>query len=367
MTEIQEVRWGKYNNYEGPWLPGKEKYKLPSRPTDAEKIMAVITATEGGCYDAVNMYDACLWTAGIIQWCNRAPQFSVDGLMGKVFELDSALLRPITSLAHERGYYFDRREGEHRFISDAVVSTIPRQRDLYFKGVSGEKGSWTEEAKAWARRWCLATSQVLSQEQAKMAQVAYTIPKLNSFAFGAGWELLKRAPATPVGYAWRAMYLSFAANNPSRAAKAATAAQKATAGVTPEWSADWLTTMAKHLTFDSGISIYPDRYNKIRPVIESLWGVDLPDTAADVAKLSSTGVAARWMDPLEVQRALAALGYDLGPAGADGKFGRKSRAALHAFEVMTTIPLEFQDGSPDKYTLPELERALERAGIAELS
>lgn len=367
MIVLQDVRWGSYDKYEGPWTTGSELYKLPSRSTDAEKFMAVVTATEGGRYDAVNMYDVCLWTAGIIQWCNRPPQFSVDNLMGKVYEADPALLGPLTSLAKERGYSFGLRGAAYRFYKTSSIDTVPLQQALYFKEASGEKGSWGSEDKAWARRWCLATAQVLAQEGAKTAQVAYTAPKMESFAFKAGRELLRRAPTTPVGYAWRAMYLSFAANNPSKAAAAAEAAQRETTGRVPEWSAEWLVVMARHLTFDPGVSIYPHRYNKIRPVIESLWGVDLPDTADGIAALVQSGVASKWMDPVEIQRALVALGYDLGPSGADGNFGGMTREALRRFEATTSIPAEFQDGMPDKYTLPELEKALERKGAQELS
>lgn len=363
---IEDIRWGSYKNFEGPWTSGEVKYALPKSPSEEEKIMAVITATEGGRYDAVNMYDVCLWTAGIIQWCNRAPQRSVDKLMGAVALEAPAAMAPLKELADERGYVM---RGGDFYLSGSMVSDIEEQKKLYFQGSTGEKKGWQDEDKEWAKRWCLATQQVLSDPKTHQAQVKYTLTRMvKFFAYKTGKELLTRAPRSPLGQAWKALYLSFAANNPAKAAEAVEEAVRDSTGKLEPWTEPWLANMARHMTFDPGISIYPHRYNKIRPVIEKLWGVDLPDTAADVAGWGEKlGIAERWLDPLEMQRALIALGFDLGPKGADGVPGKKTRDALLQLEKVTSVPEEHQDGMPDQYTLPRLEKAIQKYGIEHLS
>lgn len=364
--KIEDIRWGSYKNFEGPWCAGEAKYALPKDPSEEERIMYVITATEGGRYDAVNMYDVCLWTAGIIQWCNRAPQRSVDKLMGVVARAAPDALAPLRELAGERGYML---RGGDFYLGQGMVDDVKEQQRLYFLGASGEKGGWKSEDKEWAKRWCLATQQVLSDPRTHRAQVQYTLPRMvKFFAYKAGKELFHKAPKSPIGQAWRALYLSFAANNPAKAAEAVEEATRDSAGKMEPWTESWLANMARHLTFDPGISIYPHRYNKIRPVIEKLWGVDLPDTASDVAEWKEKlAIAERWLDPLEMQRALIALGFDLGPKKADGVPGKKTRDALLQLEKVTGVPEEHQDGMPDQYTLPRLEKALQKYGIEQLS
>jgi hypothetical protein len=367
---LSDIRWGSYKNFEGPWTLGEVPYELPITPTDEDKVMAVITATEGGKYDVVNMYDVCLWTCSFIQWCNRAPQHSVDDLLTHILlEKGASYCEPLFSLASTRGYIFRVIDGKGRFYrqqNNVQVATPELQQDLYFGGSTGYKGQWHETDKSWAKLWCLASAQTFGgTEQAREAAVTFTAPKVvKFFAYGAGRTLLEEMPPSSVGHAWRALYLSFAANNPAKAASAVKNAQSYL-GLEP-WTEVWLINQAHHLTFDSGISIYPHRYNKIRPVIENLWGVDLPDVSEELRKWQP-GFSERWFDPAEVQRALKALGYDLGPRGIDGDFGRKSKAALQEFERDAGVPPECQDGMPDRFTLPELEKALEAKGLKELS
>lgn len=371
MLTLGDIRWGSYKTFEGPWTLGEHPYTLPDNATQSEKVMAVITATEGGRYDAVNMYDVCLWTAGIIQWCNRAPQRSVDSMLSRIAEADARILTPLTKLAQERGYQYARRSNQWQFLSPdyGELSTPERQRQLYFAGSSGEVGAWTEEQKHWARRWCLATAQVLGHPEAKRLQVMFTVPRLHSyFAHKSGAELLRRRPETPVGYAWEALYLSYAANNPLKASQAVENALRDSAGVMEPWTVSWLANMAWHMIFDPGIAIYPHRYEKVRPVIERLWGVDLPDAAGETEKWAARNhLDSRWLDPVELQRALVALGYDIGPSGADGVMGQKTREALMLFERRNNVPESHRDGMPDRHTLHALEAALERRGTEKLS
>ena len=82
MPEIQTVRWGSYGGYEGPYCPGLMKIPVADPDSPLEyKIASVIGATEGGHYDAVNMYDRCILTVGYNQWCD-AGMFQAQWLLG---------------------------------------------------------------------------------------------------------------------------------------------------------------------------------------------------------------------------------------------------------------------------------------------
>lgn len=48
MTEISDIKWGSYKQWEGPFYPGKCKYVLPENPLSFEKLLAVVCSTEGG-------------------------------------------------------------------------------------------------------------------------------------------------------------------------------------------------------------------------------------------------------------------------------------------------------------------------------
>lgn len=362
----RDIRWGSYKDFEGPWTLGIQRYELPENPSESEKIMSVITATEGGGYDVVNMYDVCLWTVGIIQWCNRAPQHSVDDMLGALFEKDPKLLSPLTDLAAERGYKFLRVDGKFRFVDAKyhVVDTPEMQKKLYFRGSTGAKGEWESDDAEWAKRWCLASAMVWDNAESRRIQVEFTTPRLEKwFAYKSGKKLLEQMPDTPVGRAWRALYLSFAANNPARAAEAVDNALLQGGKFLELWTPQWLANMANHMTFDPGISIYPHRYEKIRPVIEELYGVDLPDSTERLREWADGArIAMKWIDPVELQRALVALGKDIGSAGVDGIVGKKTRAALLEVEKEAGLPKVFQDGQPDFHTLQVLEWALEGKG-----
>lgn len=360
------VLWGSYQKFEGPWCRGVHPFVLSGSPTDNEKILAVITATEGGAYDAVNMYDMCLWTVGIIQWCNAAPQLSVDDMLGRAVEIDPFCIKPLAELALERAYTFKKVGGKYRFERGGnVVVTAEDQKSLYFLNSRGAKGTWDAASKQWARRWCEASARVWESSDARKAQLEYTAQRVQSFAYGAGRTLLSQMPNTNIGQAWRAMYLSFAANNPVKAAQAVAAVVDDRSS-TP-WTEAWLNEMAYSLVTRPGISIYPSRYNKIRPVIEWMYGINLPDYADELAAWSKHRFNGRWCEPIEIQRALLALGYDIGPSGADGVIGARTRAAIRLFEPTERVPIEHQDGFFDEHTAVAMERALERQGITALS
>jgi hypothetical protein len=130
-----------------------------------------------------------------------------------------------------------------------------------------------------------------------------------------------------LGEAVFAAFLSFAANNPTLASRHFLLAVKNNPQISP-WTRDWFIAILQQMTFGPGIAIYPHRYDCIRPVLEQLYGLDLPDFSE---QLRSTSLLA---NPVHLQKALIALGYDLGPVGADGVVGRLTKAAIMQFQQL---------------------------------
>src|SRR5512138_1105983 len=81
MPKPEDIKWSSYQTFEGPFFIGTQGFKLPEQPTFNDRILAVITATEGGHWNAINMYDRCIMTVGLIQWC-EAGQYSVSDMLG---------------------------------------------------------------------------------------------------------------------------------------------------------------------------------------------------------------------------------------------------------------------------------------------
>jgi hypothetical protein len=360
VTKASDIRWGTYNKYEGPWYPGVVKYVPPKNPSLEHQVISVITATEGGALDAINRYDSCIDTQGVIQWCNRASMFFVDSMYSL---LDDRSLIPVQAIAGTRGYSFDRTIGHFRG-KDGPVDNSSKQASMYFLGASGLKGTWKEDQKQFAKEWVAAAADVWKNPFAQEAQIMFTASRVSRYFITSplASSILAdaREKATPESLAFYCAYLSFAANNPKKAADSLKAAVDELAPKTKTFTIDWLVEVLRHLTFDPGIAIYPGRYNKIRPVLEMLYGVDLPDFAQELQTYRAR-FPARFSTEKDIQEYLIMLGYDLGPKGADGIFGPKSKRALRDFEVDHSL-LD-ADGIPDWRTLALLETALEKHGV----
>src|SRR5688500_5534365 len=107
ITDAQ-VAWGSYLDFEGPWTRGV--HRMPPIGADAtieEKTVAVIAATEGAAFDAVNMYDRCVLTVGCIQFCDGG-QFSVCDMLGEVAQSAPTALGGVEKYVAKRGYTFSR-------------------------------------------------------------------------------------------------------------------------------------------------------------------------------------------------------------------------------------------------------------------
>ena len=342
MASAKDIGWSSYREYEGPFFRGSTKIQLSPNPSEAEKFLHVILATEsGGHVDAINMYDRCILTAGLIQWCEGG-QYSVSDMLGHIVSQSGLMPEPFWSWLDGKASFKRNEKGRWRFWTvQGEVDTIEEQKRLFLLRSNGLKGSWDAESREYAKGWAAAVANTLALPEAHAPQVAFTSARLMGFVMPEAKSIFwpdDRISSTTA--AWRgatqAAYLSFAANLP---AVANNHLKKALANTTaPKWSPDWCITILKQLTFGPQIAIYPARYNAIRPVIERLYGVDLPDFAADLQKWEAQmGIDPRHDAPAftsvkDIQGELIAEGYDLGPTGADGKYGPKTREAILTFQ-----------------------------------
>jgi hypothetical protein len=340
MGSVDEVKWGSYRDTEGPLYKGPVEANAGTMPvnTDSDRIVYCTMSVESGNYAAVNMYDRGLVSLGLIQFIEGMGQFSVSGLLGALALRDRGLLQPLDDYCRELGVYFVNLgiNGKPlwRFrYKDArgTVDTTEEQVKLFYLNASGQKGGWDPPSVAYAKRWALVFGSLWSNSTAQSVQRAYTADRLLGFATAYSRPVLASAPATAQGGVFRAAYLSFAVNNPKWASDALKAAVADQGNLTP-WSTDWVIHMLKYLTFNPKVSFYPARYQALRPALEKVYGLDLPDFASELAQWKSVTGHRAFSTPKEAQEALIALGYDLGPQGADGIWGKKSQEALLLFE-----------------------------------
>lgn len=350
MTDVKDIAWGKYQGYEGPYFRGSVAYQLPSNPTDNQKVLAVITSTEGGRADAINGYDRCIISVGYLQWCESL--FLTSTLLGAIATKDSNLLTPLQpALANSNAMFKQNANGKWRFFfQDArgEVDTAIEQRQLFFLNASGSLGSWEAASTIHAKTWAACLANVLSQPAAQEIQVDFTAARVRTFAMPNAQQTLFGAPTLSIGWvgALRAAYLSFAANLPAVAGKHLDIALTKMGSNGPvKWSEDWCLEILKQLTFGPNIAIYPGRYNKIRPVLEALYSVNLPDFAEELrqhtaifdAVVTPTDQEPTFDTVQSVQKFLSDLGYDLGTNPVDGHMGPKTIEALRSFQSLNGL------------------------------
>jgi len=353
MTDMSDIGWAKYRNFEGPLYKGVCKFDMPSTSSVGEdyKRLAVITATEGGKFDNVNMYDRCIVSLGLVQWC-EASMFGTSNMLGAVANLYPKAITPVLDRCAETGYEFKQLAGgKWRFhaVKGEVIDTVPEQQRLFLLNSDGTQGSWDNESKDHAKKWACALSDVFQDPVAQKLQVQYTVEKLMGFVMPSA----KPVMFTPVPggdekwmLAAQAAFLSFSANLPAVAAKHLNIFMSSGCEAV-KFSPTWVVGLLKELTFGPEIMIYPARYNAIRPVLEKLYGIDLPDFADELKKWHEK----ESIDPnvpstvnldttFGLQHALINLGYDIGPKGADGVYGNKTKQAVMEFQSRYNLQVD---------------------------
>jgi hypothetical protein len=360
---MERIREGAYQQYWGPWTRGVFRFVIGDNPDFRRKMLGVLTATEGGRYGAVNMYDRCILTVGLIQWCEAANIFGVTKMLKKCFEADKDLL---TS-------YMSELPGDLLFTGDGFifngkpVKTKADQRAAFLGGSSGKRGQWTEAQKKHAWRVCAVMSAIWSEEKFRAVQEEYTAKRLLGFVMPKTKKMLFKEgyPTEGAAGALRCAVMSYAGNLPANADKHFRRA----AGTIEYQEADDLKKLVivmEEMAFGSGIGIWPHRYNAIRPVLEKQFGIDLPDFAEQLRTFEEKHPwFEHFPDDRAIQEALIFLGADLGPAGADGRFGPKSRAALKAFEISSDEYEGKPDGIPDVKSMDALWIAWQAAKEAD--
>jgi len=346
MTTPEDIGWGKYKQWRGPFFRGNKRFKLPANPTDAHKMVAVVTAPEGGSPDAINMYDRCIASTSYLQLCEL--YYLTSQLLGKIAEHDQGLLEPLSDALNASKAVFTRTSrGRWRFIfhdDRGEVDTVAEQRKLFSLHSTGEVGTWDDESKAHAKVWAAGLSNTLAQDGTDPIQVEFSARRVKAFALpSASKVMFDEEPSEGWVGAMRAGFLSYAINIPATSAKWLDKALEDAPGA--KWSPDWCTHIFKVLTFGPKVAIWPHRYDAIRPVIEKLYGVDMPDFADELEEWETgmdEGLDRDAADPAfvqlgEIQQVLIDWGYDLGPCGPDGRMGPKTKDAIMTFQGLNKL------------------------------
>lgn len=296
---INDIKWFTFNantadpdgikgpkTFAGPAHLGTKAYVLPKDHDAADRIIAVTTAVESGHYDAINMYDRAVISVGLIQFI-ESNQFSVSDLLGGVAEKCGinyvlTILKPALEISQATFRKNEKNQWRFAFLDGrGEVNTLAKVRQLYL-GCNGLKKSWTPETVMRAKTWATCIANIWASEEARKVQIEFTRKRLHQFiGLNAKAVLFDATPNEGYVEMIRAAYLSFAINSPLFADLQI---KKANANLkSPKWSLQWCIGVLKQLTFGSGIAFWPVRYNSIRPVLEKLWAVELPQTAKELS------------------------------------------------------------------------------------
>lgn len=256
----------------------------------------------------------------------------LDDLLG---DIGYTLVRDSTDHAS----YFAERGSDSGPKSPLRVNTLEKQRRLFFLHASGELNAWDDESKQYAKRWAAVLATTFEKEEAQRVQLSFTLERLARFCLPSARAVFAQRTTTWSEVAYAA-YLSFAANNPTIANKKLQEHCR-DRGTDPN-DPDWVFGLLQRLTFGPKIAIYPHRYDSIRPVLERCFAVDLPDFASELKAFQEDlcidpehSQEERLDTPMAIQRALACLGYDVGPV--DGIFGKKSKQAVIQFQLKSGL------------------------------
>jgi hypothetical protein len=348
-----QIRWGQYSVYEGPYFPGVTQYQMPESPDFEDKLLRTVTATEGGAYDAINMYDSCILSVGIIQLCEKL--FKVSDMLGEcAMEELSFIKTMLAQLPYPADFKKNPRNQWRLMFLDGRgdVDSPDKMRLMYLGGASGQKGGYTDAQKAHAKEVAVVFASLWDNPGMRQAQVNHLKPRMASYVMSRAKGILaQNQDKDGLSGALKAAVVSYAANIPTVADKCLWEASQL-----PAWAsasdADKFTLAMKSMVFSSQVAIWPGRYKKIQPVLENLFGVDLP-TLEDLAGPNDSPHTANgnFNTPQSIQQFLIDHGYDLGPAGADGMVGPKTREAIVSFQCSKNL-------YPDGVVGPETRSAM---------
>jgi hypothetical protein len=290
---MSKIGWGKYNEYEGPFYFGKFKFQLPEKNTLDDKLLAIISATEGN-FDSINMYDKCIISVGIIQWC-EANYFGVSQMLSEFCkkhgrnELDLAFVKIYEHLGYN--CWAADKIGDFNFIdkSGNKINTIEKQQQ-FFLGCDGKIGSWNENAKKLASIWIESFIILLSNQKMVDFQKGYTTRRAKTLFLNKDVaKVLFPNDLKPIetsneyiNAAYLA-YMSYSANNPKKARNNFLEAHKK--HLESFGTKIWLLEILKSMTFTDKIKIYRDRYDKIVDILNRIYKVDLPKSHTNLLKV----------------------------------------------------------------------------------
>lgn len=287
---IKDIGWGTYLDREGPRYIGNKHFVMPQNPTFDQKVMSVISASEG-LASSINMYDRAILSCGFIQWIELG-QYSVSNMIGYVaetcgIELVEQHLHP--ALLMSKATFKKTDQGLWRFHipdpngNEVVVNTETLSRYMFTRS-SSKIGTWSETNKLWAKCWAASIADLFEDDAAVAAQVAWTVPQLKAnFVLRQGKAIVFEEGSSYDGYAGviKALLIAYGVNLPAVAERViATAAARSTF---PKWTKQWCLDLAHDLALTSGISLWPGRYNYKRPALEAAFGVELPKNASELA------------------------------------------------------------------------------------
>jgi len=318
-------------NYEGPYFGGSVSYVAPPNPDFLDKCVQVVTATEGGHYDAINMYDSCVLSVGIIQACAAIGELSL--MLGKCASYDLGTMRTDFSTLPVPADFRQNPQGVWQFYfldGRGFVTTVQQMQTMFLCGATGAKGAWTAAQKAQAKQVAAIMANIWTSSGLQTGQLEFIKPQLMTFVMPRSKATLFTNPdQTGFAGALKAAFISYAANMPAIADK-----YLAVAAADPKWAAasdqDKFTMALNHIVFDPQIAIWPGRYSSILPVLEAQFGVTLPTLAELHGSEPPSGPLTTIQ---EIQQFLVAHGYDVGPTGADGFWGSNTETAVKKFQA----------------------------------
>jgi hypothetical protein len=219
-------------------------------------------------------------TVGIVQWCDKFNL--VTRMLGYIASKGGIELitKPLgEALKISNATFMKNLVGDYRFFMNGVECNTPEMlRKLYFGGALGTKGSWSEEQKKIAKTWCVGMVNIWDDTRARELQLEYTAKRVDTFTLADANKLLMNPNKSWDGFigATKAAYISYAANNPVTANKLLKQAYAEDLLDVVVGTEEWAIKIIKRLALGSNIKIWPERYDRLRPAIEKLFGVVLP-------------------------------------------------------------------------------------------